>query len=98
VNGPWHRNSGGDILLRIHAQPGARKTQLAGVHGTALKLRLAAPPVEGAANEVLIRFLADLFSVPRRQVMIESGAGARQKTVRIQGVSKLPAVLAAHDG
>ncbi|MHB8304118.1 MAG: DUF167 domain-containing protein [Acidobacteriaceae bacterium] len=56
-----------------------------GLHGDALKIRLAAPPVEGRANEVLLRYLADLFEVPLRQVTLRAGATGRKKRVAIQG-------------
>jgi hypothetical protein len=93
----WHRVSGSDLLLHLHVQPGARKTGIAGTHGGALKLRVASPPVDGAANAAVIGFVAGLFGVPRSRVVIENGAGARQKIVRIRGVSALPGTLHAYD-
>ncbi len=75
----------GILELRLHVQPGARVTQWAGRHGDAFKLRLAAPPVEGRANAALLRFLADAFEVPLRQVTLLSGAQGRQKRVAIAG-------------
>jgi uncharacterized protein (TIGR00251 family) len=67
----------------VHAQPGARRSEVAGVHGDALKVRLAAPAVEGKANDALLRFLADAFGVPLRQVALLRGETARRKLVRI---------------
>lgn len=58
-----------------------------GLHGDSIKIRLAAPPVEGAANAELIRFLAAELGVPARSVILERGLGSRQKTVRITGVT-----------
>jgi uncharacterized protein (TIGR00251 family) len=80
----------GAIVLELHVQPGAKRTEAAGTHGDRVKIRLAAPPVDGAANDELVRFLADAFGVPRRQVTIVSGATSRRKRVRIEGATTLP--------
>jgi uncharacterized protein (TIGR00251 family) len=79
-----------DLVLRIHVQPGAKKTEAAGRHGDALKLRLAAPPAEGKANLALIAFLADAFGVPRRRVTLLSGEKSREKRVRIEAPVRRP--------
>ena len=76
----------------IHVQPGARRTEIAGRHGDAIKIRVAAPPVDGAANQELIRFLAGYFKVSKSAVEIVSGAGSRDKRVRIQGYDQARAV------
>jgi uncharacterized protein (TIGR00251 family) len=73
-----------DLVLTIHAQPGAKKTEAAGLHGEALKIRLAARPVEGAANTELIEFFAAEFGVAKRDVELIAGAQGRQKRVRIR--------------
>lgn len=57
----WLRQDAGTQKLTLHIQPGAKKTEVAGEHGEALKIRLAAPPVEGKANQKLIAWLADFF-------------------------------------
>ena len=80
---PWLRDESGAIVLALHVQPGARRTEAAGTHGDALKIRLAAQPVDGKANAELLRFLAEAFGVPLRQVAIERGETSRQKVVRI---------------
>ncbi|HYD55969.1 MAG TPA: DUF167 domain-containing protein [Burkholderiales bacterium] len=72
-----------EIVLELHVQPGASKTEFAGMHGGRRKLRLAAPPVDGKANAALIEFLAEEYGVPKRNVMIEAGLQSRQKKVRI---------------
>lgn len=69
--------------LKIYVQPGGKKSEILGEHGDAIKIRIAAPPVEGAANEELIRFLADHYGVKRRDVEIVSGHTSRNKRVRI---------------
>ena len=71
--------------LRIHCQPRASKTEIVGLHGDAIKVRLAAPPVEGQANTELCQFLARYFGVLRQEVQVLSGKGARQKRVLIKG-------------
>jgi len=73
----------GGVLLRLRIQPRASRTEIAGIQGSALKIRLLAPPVDGAANEALIRFLAELLEVPRSRVTIRSGLASRSKTVHI---------------
>jgi hypothetical protein len=73
------------VELRIHCQPRASKTEIVGLHGDALKVRLAAPPVEGQANAELCQFLAQYFGVLGQEVQILSGKGARQKRVLIKG-------------
>ena len=70
-------------MLALHVQPGAKRSEVAGVHGDALKVRLAAPAVEGKANAELLRFLADAFDVPARDVMLLRGETSRQKVVRV---------------
>jgi uncharacterized protein (TIGR00251 family) len=80
------------VRLRIHVQPRASRTEIAGLHGDALKVRIAAPPAEGAANEALVRFLADRLGVPRGAVRLEAGRAARAKIVRVLGI---PAAEAA---
>ncbi|MGH7512150.1 MAG: DUF167 domain-containing protein [Gemmatimonadales bacterium] len=74
------------VRLRLHVQPRASRTEIAGRHGDALKVRLAAPPVEGAANEALVRFLADRLGVPRSALRLESGAGRRAKVIAVEGI------------
>ncbi len=71
----------------MHVQPKAARTEYVGLHGEALKVRVAAPPAEGAANEELCRFLAATFGLPRRAVEISSGATGRRKRVLLRGVS-----------
>jgi uncharacterized protein len=77
-------------VLALHVQPGAKRTEAAGTHGDSLKFRLAAPPVDGKANAELVRFLADAFDVPQRQVTIVRGETSRQKSVRIVAPAARP--------
>ena len=74
-------------VLTVHVQPKASRTECAGIHGDALKVRVAAPPIDGAANEELIRFLAQEFSIARSAIHLESGASGRHKRIRLQGIT-----------
>ena len=73
------------MILEIDVQPGAARSEFAGEHGGRLRLRLAAPPVEGRANAALIAFLAEYFRVPRRNVRIAAGLKSRRKRVVVEG-------------
>jgi uncharacterized protein len=75
------------ITFTVRAQPRATKSAIVGEVEGALKLKLAAPPIDGAANEELIRFLAKLFAVPRRNISILSGTTVKTKIIRIAGLS-----------
>ena len=77
----------GAITFAVRVVPRASKTAVAGEHDGALRVRVAAPPVEGAANEELIRFLAKEFGVPARDVEIRSGHASKTKVVRVVGAS-----------
>lgn len=78
------------LILTLHVQPGAKRTEVAGLHGGALKIKLAAPPVEGKANEALLQFLAEAFEVPRRQVTLKWGERSREKVAEIFGSKVAP--------
>jgi len=82
----WLRQGPQHVMLTLHVQPGARKTELAGEYGDALKIRLAAPPVDGKANACLLDFLAACLGVAKRQVVLVSGESARAKRVRVEGM------------
>jgi uncharacterized protein (TIGR00251 family) len=71
-------------------QPGAKRSEFAGEHGGRMKLRLAAPAVDGRANEALVEFLADYFGVAKRNVRIAAGHRSRQKRVIIDGADWRP--------
>ena len=79
------RATDGSVVLTLHIQPGARKTELAGLHGEALKIRLAAPPVDGKANAALVAFLAKACGVSKSAVELVSGETSRSKRVRVRG-------------
>lgn len=77
--------SGGALTFRVRVVPRASQTAAAGVHDGALKVRVAAPPVEGAANEELTRFLARALGVPARSVEVVGGRASKTKVVRAAG-------------
>ncbi len=81
----WYRRNGEIVTLTLHAQPGAKKSEVAGLYGDALKLKLAAAPVEGRANEALLKYMSRLFDVPLRQVVLLQGEQSRHKVVAITG-------------
>jgi uncharacterized protein (TIGR00251 family) len=73
------------VILEVHVQPGAKRSEFAGQHGERIKIRLAAPAVENRANEALIDFLAEHYGVPKRSVRIAAGLKSRDKRVIIEG-------------
>ncbi|MCF8149356.1 MAG: DUF167 family protein [Burkholderiaceae bacterium] len=81
----WLVAENGAVTLRLHIQPGAKKTEVVGPHGAALKIRLAAPPVDGKANACLIGFLADQLGIGKAAISILSGDTSRAKRLRIMG-------------
>lgn len=82
------RASDGTVTLTLHAQPGAKRTEFVGLHGEALKIRLAAPPIDGKANKVLTTFLAKYLGVPKAAITILSGESSRHKILWLQGVGE----------
>ncbi len=81
------RDTGNGVELDVRVIPRAKKTAMAGVRDAALVIRLAAPPVEGAANAALTEFLSEALGVPRRAVSILSGERGRRKRVAVSGVT-----------
>jgi uncharacterized protein (TIGR00251 family) len=84
----WYRVAGdGRITLTLHIQPGAKKTEFAGQHGDALKIRLAAPPVDGKANEALLKFIAETLGLAKSAVSLKSGQTSRRKVIEVDGAT-----------
>lgn len=77
----------GGTRLRLLIQPKSSKSEIVGPHDGALKVRIAAPPIEGRANEELVEFLSDLLKIPKRDVVIAKGDTGRRKTVEILGLT-----------
>ncbi|MBA2647715.1 MAG: DUF167 domain-containing protein [Pyrinomonadaceae bacterium] len=82
-----YTEANGAITFAVKVVPRASRTEFAGVHENALRVRLAAPPIEGAANKELIRFLSHALGVPARNFKIISGLTSKNKRVRVEGVS-----------
>ena len=80
------RDSPEGAVLTVQVQPKAARTEYMGTHGDALKFRVAAPPVEGAANEALCSFLAQRFGLSKGAVVVRAGLASRRKQVLLTGV------------
>jgi uncharacterized protein len=91
----WYRTSGSGWLLDIHAQPGAKRSEISGLHGERLKVRIAAPAVDGRANEALERYLAECLGVPRSAVRVVKGDRSRDKRVAVDAPDAAPDRLLA---
>ena len=76
------------VRVAVHVQPRASRSEIIGQHGAALKVRLQAPPVDGAANEALVTLLAERLGVARRSVRVIAGATSRSKTVEVDGTTE----------
>ncbi len=87
------RPDGADTLVSVVARPRAREDAIEGVHGDAIKVRVAAPPVDGAANEAIERYMASVLGVGRSRVHVLRGAASRHKRLRVVGLD--PASVAA---
>jgi uncharacterized protein len=79
---------GNTVRVSIHVQPRASRSEIVGLHGAALKVRLHAPPVDGAANEALVTLLAERLGVTRRAVRVVAGGSARAKIVEVEGTTE----------
>ena len=84
----WLRRAEGRATLAVHVQPGAKKSGVVGEHGDALKIRLAAPPVDGKANAALLEFIADALGLPKAAVKLKSGHTSRRKVVEVDGATE----------
>jgi uncharacterized protein (TIGR00251 family) len=81
---------GGDLLFCCYLQPKASRSEIVGLHDGAIKIRIAAPPVDGKANTALIKFLARYFATAAQAVDIVSGQHSRRKRIRVRGPLSLP--------
>ncbi len=90
----WLQATKDGVVLTVKAVPRASKSEIAAVEDEWLRVRIKAPPVDGKANEALVKFFADFFSLPRGSVAIVSGDTARLKRIRINGLAADKAVLA----
>jgi uncharacterized protein len=96
---PSYLKTQGDLtLLYLKIQPRASKSEICDVIGDELKIRIAAPPVESAANEALIRFLAEVLRCPRSALQLVRGAASRHKVVAVRGLPITEIYLRLTDG
>lgn len=86
----WYKHEADVITICVYVQPGAKTTEIVGVYGDALKIRLNAPPIAGRANEALLSYIAKGFNVPVRQVKLVRGSKVRHKKLTITGSSVNP--------
>jgi uncharacterized protein len=75
-------------ILRVHVVPNAMSDCIVGEHGSAVKIKLRAPAVEGKANAALISFLAEQLNISRRAIALERGHKSRHKLIRVNGLSQ----------
>ena len=78
--------------LTIHAQPGAKKSEIVGLHGEALKVRITARPIEGEANEALILFFSKIFGISKSKILLKQGGQSRHKVIELQGIDPTAAL------
>ncbi len=86
ANDSWIQETGDGVVLTVKAVPRASKSEVAGAEGAWLRVRVKAPPVDGKANDALVKFFASLFGVPKGAVTILSGDAARLKRIRVAGI------------
>ena len=90
----WYRyDENNYLVLTVHIQPNAKNTEIAGLYGAALKIKLAAPAIEGKANAALLRFLAQRLNVSLSSVILRQGDKSRRKIVVVQQQAKNPFTL-----
>jgi hypothetical protein len=77
----------GTVRFEVHAKPRAAKSRVVGERGDAVEIALAAPPVDGAANEELIRYVSKVLAVPRRDLELVRGETSREKLVAVRGLT-----------
>ncbi len=80
----WLREVEGGLILTVHVQPGAKRNEVAGLRGDALKIRLAAPAIEGRANAALLEFVAQRLGLPKSAVDLKNGQTSRRKAILLR--------------
>jgi uncharacterized protein (TIGR00251 family) len=81
----WYTCDNDTVIVNLYVQPGAKRTEIVGLHGDELKIRLTSQPIDGRANDALLKFVAKTFDVPRRNVALIRGGKSRHKTIAITG-------------
>ncbi len=90
---PWLHDQGGAVVIDVLVAPRASRNRVIAIHDNRLKIQLTAPPVEGQANDALVRFLADELEIPKAQIEIVGGATSKRKTVRLAAVAPQKVLL-----
>lgn len=90
---PWYQHKNGNLILSLYIQPGAKLNEVVGLHGNALKIKLAVPPIEGRANAALLQFIATQFKIPLRHVTFIRGEKSRHKIIEISGCTMNPELV-----
>ena len=90
MSAAWCSATAEGVRIALQITPNAKKTEILGVSGDVLRLKLQAPPVDGKANEALIRYLADVLDVPKSRVQITHGLSGRKKLLEIRAASLTP--------
>ena len=93
----WLDETSAGLRLRIHAQPGAKRTAVAGIHGDALKIRIQAAPVDGKANAALLGFLAKTLQCSPSQLVLLKGEHSRRKLIGVNGLTSEVAITFLDD-
>ncbi len=84
----WIKELAEDLLISINVQPRSSKTEIMGIQDHALKIKLTSPPVEGAANSLLIKFISKKLGIAKSRIKLKSGEKSRQKKIIIEGISE----------
>ena len=79
----WYRYESDALILKLYIQPGAKRNEIIGLMQDELKIKLATPALEGRANSALIKFLSQLFKVPRSKIVLKSGEKSRHKIIEV---------------
>lgn len=86
----WYRYNNGNLILNLYIQPGAKSNGVIGLHGDALKIKLASPPLDGKANKALLQFIATQFNIPGQKIKLIRGEKSRYKTIKLLECSTNP--------
>lgn len=93
----WLARTAGGWTIAVHVQPGAKRTEVSGVHGERLKIRISAPPIEGRANAAVVAFIAEQLGVQRSQVTVARGERSRDKLIAVAAPDCEPERLLASE-
>jgi uncharacterized protein (TIGR00251 family) len=86
----WYRYNNDNLIFNVYIQPGAKCTQVVGLHGEALKIKLASPPIDGRANKALLQFISTKLHIPLGQIKLLRGEKSRHKTIEVSDCSINP--------